>query len=384
MKTIFFLLASFLVMMVMGTVYTWSVFRVEVERVYQASALQSGLPYMTSLFFYAMSMLVTGRLLTVKNTRLVAAIGIVLIATGWGLAALAPSLIVLTLSYGVLIGIGVGMVYGIPVYLVNRQSQKSGLHTGIILAGFGASPLVTAPLVHTLITQFDLMTTFLIMGAVSLVVLYPLSRLFKGETVTITPVSTTEAIERSPRLFWVLYAMFLIGTTIGLMMIGLSYRIGVVNYGFDVRRVALSLSYFAVLNGIARPIFGLLVDRRGFLFASGLNAGLSAVGAIIALLNGGQMLWAYGVSMGVFWFSLGGWLAMLPASIKVYFGTGQYAKRYGKMFTAYGFGAMLGTLLSGVVLDLFVGTAVLYGLVLGLLGLILVLRWQLNSQLQKV
>ena len=383
MKTLFFLLASFVVMLVMGTVYTWSVFRVEVEVVYQVSILQSGLPYMTSLFFYAMSMLVTGRYLTPKNTRLVAAVGILLMAAGWTLAALAPSLFVLTLSYGILIGMGVGMVYGIPVYLINRQSQKSGLHTGIILAGFGASPLVTAPLVHTLISQFDLMTTFLMMGAVSLVVMLPLSRLFKATAVTDTKVHITHGVQTTPRFFILLYAMFLIGTTIGLMMIGLSYRIGVVNYGFDVRRVALSLSYFAVMNGLARPLFGLLVDRRGFLFASGLNAALSALAAVIALFNGGQMLWGYGVSMGLFWFSLGGWLAMLPASIKVYFGTAQYARHYGKLFTAYGFGAILGTALSGIVLDFFVETTILYGLVLGLIGLIFALRWQLQSQLDQ-
>ncbi|TVP95530.1 MAG: MFS transporter [Acholeplasmatales bacterium] len=382
MKTFLFLLASFFVMMVMGTVYTWSVFRVEVESVYQASALQSGLPYMASLFFYAIAMMVTGRVLNMGNTRKIAAVGALLIAVGWLLAAQSSSLLALTLSYGVLIGVGVGMVYGIPVFLVNRRYEKSGLYAGIILSGFGASPLVTAPLVHRLIVAHGLMQTFLFMGAVSLVVLIPLCLLFKGKAAGVNPLDQAVAKAATPGIFPLLYAIFLIGTTIGLMMIGLSYRIGVVNYGFDVRRVALSLSFFAVLNGIARPLFGLLVDKKGFLFASGLNGLLSVMAALLALVNNGQILLVYGLSMGLFWFSLGGWLAMLPASIKLYFGTGDYAKRYGLMFTAYGFGAMLGTVLSGVVLDVFVGTAVLYALVIGLLGMVFILRSHLRKRLK--
>ncbi len=64
-----------------------------------------------------------------------------------------------------------------------------------------------------------------------------------------------------------IYGLFVIATTIGLMMIGLSYQVGVVYYAFDAREVTLSLSFFALMNGIARPIFGRLMDRKGFKFS---------------------------------------------------------------------------------------------------------------------
>ena len=362
MKAIVFLLISFIMMLFMGTVYTWSVFRVEVETTYQLSTLQSGVPYMISLFFYALSMMITGRILTLNNTRKIAFIGFLLITLGWFLASQASTLLVLSISYGALLGFGVGMVYGVPVFMVQKQYQKSGLYTGIILAGFGASPLITAPLVYQLIDMLGLNETFLVMTFISAFLFIPLTLTLKtkNEALLIEVVQKSFSI----KTYQILYGIFLIATTIGLMMIGLSYRIGVLNYGFNTTHIALSLSFFAVLNGLARPIFGFLMDKKGFIFSARLSASLIIIASIIALINQGNSIQLYIVSMGIFWFNLGAFLAMLPASIKHYFGTFNYAKRYGFMFTSYGLGAIVGTILSGILLDLFSATHYVYILIL--------------------
>ena len=49
---------------------------------------------------------------------------------------------------------------------------------------------------------------------------------------------------------------------------------------------------------------------------------------------------------------LGGWLAIAPTATAVFFGTKNYARNYGIMFTAYGAGAILGSLISGRLRDL--------------------------------
>ncbi len=372
MKTMVLLLSSFIIMMLLGTVYAWSVFRVEVEFVYGTTALQSGLPYMTSLFFYAFSMMLTGRFLTVKNARTVMLSGVMLVSLGWYMASRSYDLLSLTLSYGVLIGVGVGMAYGVPVFIVNQRYQKSGLYTGIILSGFGASPLVTAPLVHHLISLYGLSQTFFLLGALSILILVPLTFVLSVKDIQLKRIETSDTVAFSSKKFFMLYLLFLIATTIGLMMIGLSYRIGVLNYGFNVRHVALSLSFFAVLNGISRPLFGWIVDRKGFVYSATLSSFLILFGSLLALINQGNNLVVFIISMGLFWFNLGAWLSMLPISIKCYFGTYLYAKRYGLMFTSYGFGAIVGTLLSGLILDIFVETWVLYTIVF---AIVLIILW---------
>lgn len=364
MKTILYLFGNVLMMLIMGTVYAWSVFRVEVETVFDASTLESGLPYMTSLFFYALSMMVSGRFLNERTMRRLALLGGALISAGWMIAAFSSGLFLLTLGYGVIIGTGVGMVYGVPVYHINRLYEgKSGLYTGIVLGGFGASPLVTAPVVSLVIRTQGLMAAFLVMGLASLVVLLPLAWMFKRSGLK----SEAAVVETKPydkQLFWMVYALFLSATAIGLMMIGLTYRIGVTDYAFNANHVALTVSLFAVLNGSARPFFGHLMDTRGFVKSAFLSVGLIVLAALIAFINRGQSLTLYIISFGLFWFNLGAWLAMVPAAIKEYFGKVGYAKRYGVAFTAYGLGAIGGTLLSGFLLDVLDDTRYVYGMIL--------------------
>lgn len=363
MKTGLNLLSYVLMMLLMGTVYAWSVFRVEVENIYDVSALGSGLPYMTSLFFYALSMMITGRFLSGDTMRRFVLIGGILIGSGWLLSALTTSLLMLTISYGVIIGIGVGMVYGVPVFYIHRvYEERSGLYTGIVLSGFGASPLLMAPMIRTIIHQQNLSLAFLMIGLISLLVFLPLSILFKVNGKTPTPIDS-DAPPYDYHLFWIIYMLFLTASAVGLMMIGLSYRIGVVNYTFNPRNVALMVSFFALLNGLARPIFGHLMDTKGFLKSATLSTGLMMLAAFLAIINQGQSLWLYIVSFGLFWFNLGAWLAMTPAVIKAYFGQAGYARRYGVAFTAYGLGALSGTLLSGIILDFLDDTRFLYGMI---------------------
>ena len=54
-----------------------------------------------------------------------------------------------------------------------------------------------------------------------------------------------------------------------------------------------------------------------------------------------------------FWLTLGGWLAIAPTATPTFFGAKNNAKNYGVVFTAYGLGAILGTLTSGILRDMF-------------------------------
>lgn len=54
----------------------------------------------------------------------------------------------------------------------------------------------------------------------------------------------------------------------------------------------------------------------------------------------------------VLWMCLGGWLALAPTATGIFFGKQYYAQNYGFVFTAYGAGAILGTLLSGNIKDM--------------------------------
>ncbi len=59
----------------------------------------------------------------------------------------------------------------------------------------------------------------------------------------------------------------------------------------------------------------------------------------------------FGLSFCVFWFNLGGWLALAPASTLRFYGVLYFSQNYGFLFTAYGAGALFGVLASGFLKD---------------------------------
>ena len=374
------ILSSIVMMLMMGTVYSYSVFRYHIETEFQIKTFLSGFPYMTSLFFYALSMMISGRLLKPSRLRGFVFFGTLLIALGWIIAYLSNNFYVLIMSYGILIGTGVGMVYGVPIYMVQKlYPKKSGLMTGLILLGFGMSPLITAPLASALIQNTSLNTTFLIFGLMFLVIQLPLSYLFILKEYTEFKSSAPDKITHEKlKPFKRIYGLFVIATTIGLMMIGLSYQIGVVYYAFDARDVTISLSFFALMNGIARPIFGKLMDQKGFRFSVLLSLSLISLASIIGLFNQGQHIVLYVISFGLFWFNLGAWLSIVPATIKEFYGVKQYSRKYGVMFTAYGIGSILGTSISGTVMDILGWTGYLYIIILLFVGVSIFILLHIN------
>jgi MFS family permease len=66
----------------------------------------------------------------------------------------------------------------------------------------------------------------------------------------------------------------------------------------------------------------------------------------------GQVV-TYLIAFCLFWFCLGGWLAMAPTLTLRFFNPDRYAQNYGIVFTAYGVGALIGTLVTGRIRDFF-------------------------------
>ena len=353
------------IMMMLGTVYSWSVFRLPVEELYSVGAAQSGLPYMTALLFYSLFMFLTGRYFKGWSPRATILVGSLLVSAGWILSAFAPNIQVLIVTYGVISGAGVGIAYGAPLAVVTRWFPgKKGLVIGLVLLGFGLSPLVTAPLARMLVEQYGVARTFLVLGIVFGMLLPMLSMPFKypesegaegggssGVSAGARDVTSAEMMKSAN--FKGLYLNFIIGTMIGLMMIGLTSSIGTELIGMAQKDVVLFISIFAVFNGIGRPVFGWLTDRLSAKTAMLLSYAqiITAAGLMLSAKNGSIGLFA--VAFAIFWFNVGGWLAIAPTATNNMYGPKHYSQNYGIVFTAYGIGAVLGVSSSGLLLDAF-------------------------------
>ena len=350
-------------MMLLGTVYTYSVFRVALERELHIGAAESGMPYMVSLAFYALFMFLTGKYIEKFHPKKILIVGGLLVSIGYILSSFVTNVFLLTITYGCISGAGVGIAYGVPISVVAKWfPDKKGLAVGLVLIGFGLSPLITAPIVRSLVENYGVMRTFLFLG-VSFSALFPiLAFTFKypnDEEVSayhkknknepiLNEIPLKEMVRT--RSFKGVYLNFIIGTMIGLMMIGMTTNIGIDYFKLESLTVAKWMAIFAIFNGIGRPIFGWITDRYSTRRAMILSYSLIMIAAI-ALVTLSNHIIVYIVTFSIFWFNLGGWLAIAPTSTLKLYGTKSYSQNYGLVFTAYGIGAIAGVSSSGVLLD---------------------------------
>lgn len=349
----------------LGTVYSWSVFKKPFEEQFNVGATVSGLPFMVFLAFFATLVPLTGRFLERYGPRTVTLVGAAFVGIGWILAGFANNVATLTFFYGVVAGAGVGIVYGAPVAVSTRWlPDKRGLAVGLTLVGFGMSPLVTAPLARMLIEQHGLQETFRLLGFGFLTVIGLLALPLRFPPADWRPQqsgkpSTASAFNFSPLQmlktpsFYVLWLCYVFGTLVGLMAIGISSPVGQEVIGLTKAQAAAAVSLFAVFNGLGRPLFGWLTDRIKPRAAAILSYVIILLASLAMMGAAEGRVALYLVCFACFWLCVGGWLAIVPASVAIFFGTQHHAKNYGVAFTGYGVGAILGTVISGRIRDIF-------------------------------
>lgn len=365
-----FVAIGLLINVCLGSIYAFSVFRKPLEALWGISSSQSGYPFMVFLAVFAVAMPLAGNLIEHWGPRMTATLGGLLTGTGWIAASFSADIATLTLLYGVIGGAGVGIVYGCPIAVVVKWFPRhSGLAIGLTVMGFGVSALLIAPLMKAMILlpEIGIMHTFLYLGMAFTIVIALLAQLLRfppdawnpagSGTLIAAPVPPALNLNRQamltpPPRFYALWATYTIGCLAGLMAIGIASPVGTEVAQLDAPTAALAVSLFAVFNGLGRPLFGALTDKLGPKHTAIVSFTLILSASLLLFFFGQGNAMLYLFAFCILWMCLGGWLALAPTATGIFFGKLHYAQNYGVMFTAYGAGAILGTLLSGSIKDI--------------------------------
>lgn len=393
-----YIVLGIIFMMFLGTVYSYSVFRVALEKDLMIGAAESGMPYMVALAFYALFMFLTGRYIEKFQAKKILILGGLLVSLGWILSSFVSNIFLLTITYGCISGAGVGIAYGVPLSVIAKWfPDKKGIAVGLILIGFGLSPLVTAPIARSLVESYGVMKTFFILGVSFAVMLPILAILFKypsDEEVLIFNKKVNQSSENSPDLtlkqmirtksFKGVYLNFLIGTMIGLMVVGMTINVGLDYFQLDSPTVTRTMAIFAIFNGVGRPAFGWVTDRYSSRKAMTISYFL-IMSSAMGLVTSGKHTLVYILTFSIFWFNLGGWLAIAPTSTLKLYGIKNNSQNYGLVFTAYGVGAIAGVSTSGLILDYYgnYDYVFYYIIVLCMVGIILATKY-INNKTEKI
>ncbi len=369
-------LAAVGINLALGILYTWSVFSKLIPEDWGWSEADKSLPYAVACLVFSLMMVPAGRLQDRIGPRFVATFGGLLVGLGMVLASFTTTFIGYMIGFGVLAGAGIGFGYAsaTPPAVKWFPAARTGMIAGIVVSGFGLSPVYAAPLTKWMIAKegglgLGLPNTVFILGIAFLVIVVLLSQLLaappKGYVPgnagkPAAPTSENQKKEEfSPKemmgtiQFYLLWFMYACGAGAGLMIISKLAKIGEEQAGFE--QGAILVAAMAVGNGVGRIVTGSLSDKLGrrntvlgcFIIQACLMVILSLVAKDSILAN----VYVLVVLSALLGANYGANLAVFPSIAKGYFGLKNFGVNYGLLFTAWGAGGFLLPLLAGYLHD---------------------------------
>ena len=352
----------------LGVLYTWSIFRSEIQRSIVAgegfeiggfdwnlAAIND--PYAVCILVFAFSMIPAGKFQDKLGPRLTAAIGGVLVALGFLLISQSTEYWVWILGFGVLVGAGIGCGYSsaTPAAIKWFPSAKTGLVAGLVVSGFGLAPAYISPLSNYLIEAYGLIQTMQIFGVAFLFVVVGLAMLLINppagykppeqpatSTTKIRPVVEASASEmlKSGNFYLIWFAYF-IGAGAGLMVIS---SINSMAQRSLAEMAFLAVVILAVGNAVGRIAAGFISDRIGRENTLMIMLGAQALLMFVAMAvvdSPGTSAFLIIILATLIGFNYGTNLSIFPAITKDLWGLKNFGINYGLVFSSWGVGGFV-------------------------------------------
>ncbi len=296
--------------------------------------------------------------------RWLIAFGCALTGLSWVLAAEATSLAALYATYGLLGGLGTGIVYiGVVGQMVAWFPDRRGFAAGVVAAGYGMGAIVTTfPITDSLAArgyQATMLQFGIILGLVGVVAALGLKSppALRSDAPPLPGTARdvpTSAMLRNP-IFWLMFVMMTMMSTTGLMVtsqIGtFAADFGITKttvWGFAALPLALTIDRFC--NGLTRPFFGWVSDRIGRENTMCLAFALEGCAMAVWLAAIGHPV-AFVLLSGVVFFGWGEIFSLFPSTLTDTFGARFATKNYGCLYIAQGIGAIFGGPLASLLHD---------------------------------
>lgn len=368
-------ISATIALLMLGALYAWSVVKKAIPAEWGWSEADKMWPYSVCLIFFSIFMVVGGRIQDKRGPRLVITMGGIAAGLGLIICGLSTNPLMWYLGFGVFLGIGIGLAYssGTPPALKWFPASKTGLISGIVVAGFGGGAIWVAPTLRALIASVGIQTTMIYFGIAVTVVMVFFAQFVKAPPAGYVPVDkgAKKAGTPAPRpvvdwpsaemvrtwQFPVMVACFAFGGGAGLVVIGNMASI-VTSFGLETYS-AIAVSVLAFGNGLGRVIYGKLSDMYGrkpvltvaFALQAVLIVVLTRIGVAdyevvdgvrrystenptvsVALIS--VIVWLIGANYGAT-------LSVFPALTKDFFGLRNYGSNYGLVYQGWGIGGFI-------------------------------------------
>lgn len=337
--------------------YVWTLFTGPLTEKLGVSLAQIQVTFSLLIILQTFFSPAQGYLIDRFGLRKLIATGCALSGLSWILASQAGSLTALYLSYGLLGGLGTGIVYvGIVGLMVRWFPDRRGLAAGAVAAGYGMGAMLTTfPISNSLKSvgmETTLVTFGLILGAVGLLasqfLRQPPASLAKqplptlGKAVADVP---PRKMLKTP-VFWLMFAMFTMMSTSGLMvtsqMASFAKDFGMTSVMvLGMAALPLALTIDRICNGLTRPLFGWISDRWGRENTMAFAFFFEGIAMTLWLLTSDNPV-LFVLLSGVVFLGWGEIFSLFPSTLTDTFGTRNATTNYGFLYMAQGIGSIFG------------------------------------------
>ncbi len=358
--------AGVVTQLALGAMHAWSVYRNPLIEQFGWTISEVTLTYAITNMAFACAAFLGGLWLGKLGPRTLGIIAGALFGLGVFLASLCDGrLWVLYVTYGLLAGAGIGLGYIVQITtLLKWFPHKRGFITGIAVAGFGAGPLITAPVATRFIQNIGVLSTFAVLGISYFVIVSGASLLMRNPPEGFRPSgrcrpsgdrlkddSGTDATLGAALKSWQWYALWVLlflNNSASKSLISQAAPMAQELTGISAAAAAGMVGILSVGNGAGRFLLSWLSDATGRRWAFAAIFLLQAV-AFLLLPQASFVLFTTFALVVMLCF--GGGMGAAPAFVTDCFGCRHMGSIYGLMLTATGLAGVVGPLLIASIRD---------------------------------
>ncbi|CAL62589.1 Putative transporter of the major facilitator superfamily [Herminiimonas arsenicoxydans] len=352
--------------------YVWALFTSELTKGLGATLPQVQVTFAILIVAQTFLSPFQGYLIDKFGPRMLLSCGAILTALSWILASGVTGIWGLYLTYGLLGGVGTGIIYvGVIGLMVQWFPDRRGFAVGMVAAGYGFGAIMTTFAISMSIKSSGVASTLVmfgvIIGVVGLAAAQGMRRpradevaehIKKVKLENTTRESSysykpTEMLKKP--VFWLLFVMMTMMSTSGLMVISqmgaFAKDFGVADaMVFGMAALPLALTIDRICNGLTRPFFGWVSDRIGRENTMFIAFGLEGVAMTLWLMTTDNPV-LFVILSGVVFFGWGEIFSLFPSILTDTFGTKHATTNYGFLYMAQGVGSVLGGPLAALMHD---------------------------------
>lgn len=314
------------------------------------------------------------------------------------LSGFATSVGYLVLAYGIVLGLGTGMVYGCTISnSIKFFPDKRGLVGGITTAAYGISSVIIPPIANSLISRSGVTSAFIIIGIAFLIIVCAASFFIEKCPSDFVPAGWTpktvnvgRSIQNdkdwkgmlSSPLFYIMILLLMCGAFAGLMCTSQASPIAQKMIGMSAAAATTVVSVLALFNTGGRIVAGYISDKIGRINTLAFSSVFSVIGLTLLYFSGEGSVLTFYIGISVIGLCFGALMGVFPGFTADQFGVRNNSVNYGIMFIGFATAGYFGPSIMSHVYstDSSYQRAFVIAAVLGITGLVLTFVYKFTTR----